>query len=344
MCDSNHQRLHLQRGSLRICADYALSAHCLNGQCFSLHVCRAWLAGNCSTPSCPLPHDMRSLHNLAALSYAGVIDCPRATELALRSGRHLPAALHLLHARAVHASDVSQTAHVQGLAALRPLLLPLSALAQLHYARAQSAPRLRDGYPAGHGTRQHVSAAHSAMLANVICADGTYVKLSSCSCFGADSMAMFQAPAPQKFGRPALLHAFDDELDADEDDDTNDLDSVLSQHSNTQHSSWRLLDAYQDARPSSSQALNGMVEVFNQRPNQQKARAQYDRQSSPSSSSSAFQRDYPAETQMTSTSTTRTSSRPQASASSTSNGRWIPPTMPAPAAAAASITADGACP
>ena len=75
-----YRQLNINRGSIHICSSFSADGRCSDSQCSSLHICRAWLAGNCSKDktACFLPHTFRNLQNLSVLSSSGlqVADLP----------------------------------------------------------------------------------------------------------------------------------------------------------------------------------------------------------------------------------------------------------------------------
>ena len=77
---SVHRQLKITRGSIHICSAYAINASCKNFHCNSLHVCRAWLAGNCRNSECSLVHSLRTDHNKQVLAAVGVSELPQCDE------------------------------------------------------------------------------------------------------------------------------------------------------------------------------------------------------------------------------------------------------------------------
>ena len=80
MSNQVHIQLKIKRGSIHICSAHASNASCWNFHCASLHVCRAWLAGNCRTPECSLVHSLRTIQNTQALKAIGVNELPQCDE------------------------------------------------------------------------------------------------------------------------------------------------------------------------------------------------------------------------------------------------------------------------
>ena len=80
MSVQSHHQLKITRGSIHICPAYATNASCRNFPCASLHVCRAWLAGNCRKRECPLDHSLRTAQNALALAAVGVKELPQCDE------------------------------------------------------------------------------------------------------------------------------------------------------------------------------------------------------------------------------------------------------------------------
>ena len=80
MSNQVHIQLKLRRGSIHICQAYATNVFCGNFNCSSLHVCRAWLAGNCRKSGCRLAHSLRIDHNKLVLAAVGVRELPQCDE------------------------------------------------------------------------------------------------------------------------------------------------------------------------------------------------------------------------------------------------------------------------
>ena len=80
MSNQVHIQLKIKRGSIHICSAHATNASCRNFHCASLHVCRAWLAGNCRAPGCRLGHNLRTTQNTQALKAVGVNELPQCDE------------------------------------------------------------------------------------------------------------------------------------------------------------------------------------------------------------------------------------------------------------------------
>ena len=80
MSNQIHIQLKIKRGSINICPAYATNASCRNFHCASLHVCRAWLAGNCQMFKCPLVHSLRTAQNAQALAAVGANELPQCDE------------------------------------------------------------------------------------------------------------------------------------------------------------------------------------------------------------------------------------------------------------------------
>ena len=217
MSGSSHQILNLQRGSLQICSSFSLYARCSDEQCLSLHVCRAWLAGNCRTLGCPLPHDLRSLYNLAAFSHTDMLDLPKCDENLRSEVAATFAQLCIFYTLAQCTLPSCNRLHM-----CREWLRTgrCSSLCQLSHNfttrernilnnfQVQIPPDIALGNMSPRGIQ--------AILANLICADGPYVKLSTCNCFEAEPMTTAQA-SQKKLGRPALFGRPTNEVEYDDD-------------------------------------------------------------------------------------------------------------------------------
>ena len=328
MSGSSHQRLNLQRGSLQICSSFSLSARCSDEQCLSLHVCRAWLAGNCRTPGCPLPHDLRSLHNMAAFSHVCMPDLPTCDENLRSEVAATFPQLCIFYTLAQCTRPSCNRLHM-----CRDWLRTgrCSSLCQLSHNfttrernilnnfKVQIPPDIALGNMSPRGIQ--------AMLGNLICADGIYVKLSTCNCFESEPMMTGQA-YQNKLGNPAL---YEDEF---VDDYENDVHAALSQHTYDQFP-----DSYQSTHNASTQSRK--VQVLNTQANQQLQPQTRYRPPSATSSSSSFAPQNQKETleQNDYYSNYEEPSALDLYETSSSNSHWIPPPVRA-AAAAASITPE----
>ena len=332
MSGLRHQSLNLQRGSLQICSSFSLYARCSNEQCLSLHVCRAWLAGNCRTLGCPLPHDLRSLHNLAVFSQVGVLDLPNCDENLRSEVAAAFAQLCIFYTLAQCTLPSCNRLHM-----CREWLRTgrCSSLCQLSHNfttrernilnnfQVQIPPDIALGNMSPRGIQ--------ALLANLICADGPYVKLSTCNCFEDEPVA-----SPKKFGRPALFGRPANDED-EYDDDYENVHAALSQH-NYDH-----FQAPHNASPQSRkvQVLNALSSTdFKQQQQQQKQQQQQIRYRPPavaSSFASSFANQK--ETADESDYYNYEESPLDHYDAPPTNSRWIPPPMRA-AAAAAAITQE----
>lgn len=312
---------------------------------------------------CPLPHDLRSLHNLAALSHVGVDNLPACDE-------NLRAEVALIFPQLCIFYTLAQCT--------RPACLRLhmckdwlrtgrcSSLCQLSHNFTPRERNILNAFqvqvPSDVALGNMSPRGIQAILANVICPDGTYVKLTTCNCSEEQPMTKQQLmgtgvqPAVQKqrfgFGRPALLHLSQPEDELDFDDYENDAHSMHSQSMQQQHHTGnRATDSYPAVRNAAPAAANHagarQVHVLNQRaanhqpqsqPQQQtKTQMQHYRQQQPSnwsSTSSAFQKKDAADQNNVNPyyEDEESSSLELYAAASTSNSRWIPPPVRAAAA------------
>ena len=256
-----HRELHLNRGSIHICSSFSADGRCTDVQCSLLHICRAWLGGNCHKAVCSLPHSLHTPQNLSVLTRIGISDIPSCDDyLRYEVSVILPQlCIHYALGKCIKPNCIKL--HM----CKRLLLNGRCSLPGCRHSHSFS-PRERNilnkrlvHVPPEKSLSATPARTLQTLLADVLCADGQCI--SECSCFGSlrgtrtehpSAVISLEASAARALeNQPQLFYSSDESASANAD---NDSQSVYSASSNPSTAQWFTNPRVRSLRPPNPKA------------------------------------------------------------------------------------------
>ena len=190
-----HRELNLKRGSIHICFSFSTDGRCTDVQCCSLHICRAWLGGNCNKAACSLPHSLHTPKNLSVLTRIGISDIPSCDDNLRYEVSVILPQLCIHYALGACIKPKCTRLHM-----CKQLLLNCRcSLPHCPHSHSFS-PRERSilskrfvHVPPENSLFATPASTLQTLLSDVLCADGQYI--SECSCFGSRRGTRTEGPS-----------------------------------------------------------------------------------------------------------------------------------------------------